>query len=435
MAGPFANGLEWANDEMDLAEGESKVNQMILSALPQLLNTLSKGTGGAIPDSNFLSRADEAADLAGNAGGRNRIEKGKDRVSNIKQVMMEALPFEDLNSIDKLNQGADDVLFYGDRGLRKVPFVAPLESFAVEQFTDGPYEKGSGYLDPKKREAYLSGRQAENAGPGPAAKSASPDVAQALEEIIRGPGPDGSYRVGGNQRFENTRGAFSRSNQSIGERLAQEKQYDTENSDNILGLVSQILKTSGAMPDEKGMDEIRNFASEQAASHLPRSARANFQVGKGPVQAVDNTGNDAEGNTQLAMTAAIMAGLVDQFAFKGAGRKALGGALGKIPGLGRFAGKGAAAAEGATAAEAKAVASAAKANGVETLKKKVSSVGPEVFKRPNQVRDLSSLDSGVKTSSGVKASDRLKAAKPEAKKTTILDRRKAQAKKKNKKLK
>ena len=433
MAGPFANGLEWVNDEMNLAEGESEVNQAILSALPSLLNTLSNKSGGAVPGPRSIANLKS---VQGGVGYPSQKKYGSN-------LLLEALASPQFgNVVDDLNIGSAQSMAGVGRGLRSnvgqiignivtgtagatlggVPgmLALPAAYNSMLEAIPGGDDDLSRFFPEGTLPRSMQRPAAQSSGPNNQATGSAPDDP---ETIIRGPGPDGVYRVGGNQRYENSRGSFSRSNQSIGERLQDEAKFDKEFGDTFQGLIGQLVH-AGVIPDENQISGkpdangrrsggLRSLANEMAASSIPRKSRAAYSPTGGQIpEEPDNSGDDSTSNTQLALMGTLIAGLVDQYAFQGAGRKMLGNQLGKIPGLGKLASKG----------EAKAVEAAVKANGAAgagaKLGKKVKAVSPDAFKFPGSVApqepkiaaDLSKLKSGVDVSPSASAA-RLRSAR------------------------
>lgn len=340
-----------------------------------------------------------------------------ERLSNGANTLAESGPVGIINRATGggVNRGMTSAVDYLNQAL------SPMASTGRDLLDAVP--NPTGYDIPDEDELRKKIFSFRDGGTVTGAAAAAPEALEQPEEIIRGPGPDGVYRVGGNQRYENSRGSFSRSNQSIGERLQDEAKFDKEFGDTFQGLIGQLVH-AGVIPDENQISGkpdaegvrhggLRSLANEMAASSIPRKSRAAYSPTGGQIpEEPDNSGDDSTSNTQLALMGTLIAGLVDQMAFKGAGRKMLGNQLGKIPGLGKLASKG----------EAKAVEAAVKANGAAEsaakLGKKVKAVSPDAFKFPGSVApqepkiaaDLSKLKSGVDVSPSASAA-RLRSAR------------------------
>ena len=280
-----------------------------------------------------------------------------ERLSNGANTLAESGPVGIINRATGggINRGMTSAVDYLNQAL------SPMASTGRDLLDAVP--NPTGYDIPDEDELRKKIFSFRDGGTVTGAAAAAPEALEQPEEIIRGPGPDGVYRVGGNQRYENSRGSFSRSNQSIGERLQDEAKFDKEFGDTFQGLIGQLVH-AGVIPDENQISGkpdangrrsggLRSLANEMAASSIPRKSRAAYSPTGGQIpEEPDNSGDDSTSNTQLALMGTLIAGLVDQMAFKGAGRKMLGNQLGKIPGLGKLASKG----------EAKAVEAATKAN-------------------------------------------------------------------------
>lgn len=197
------------------------------------------------------------------------------------------------------------------------------------------------------------------------------------KEIVRGPGSDGVYRVKGDQRYEGpSRKGFSRSNKSIGEQATKRELIANEIADSMNNFYAGMLKT-GVVPDAKAIGGFQDFAEKVARARLGDFGPSNPE----PSGQAKDDGESAADKTKLALMLAAGASIADGVLFKGKGRRALGGQLGKLKG--RF---------GLAAKEAKAV----------------EAVSPDLFKMAKKgevAADLSALDSGIKTRGKPKAAD------------------------------